>query len=178
MASPGAEPGCRVAKPYKSGFGPFAPEVYKLAAPYCYRCAWGASYPGCARHCLDQVPSYFKDSADPDQVACLIVEPVMGEGGSIMPPQEYFRGLREILGEKGIVFIMDEIQTGFCRTGKLSASERLGIAPDLLPCAKSIAAGLAAIDYYLETRLREQAMAINGQVLMDILAQASVTVLG
>jgi len=129
-------------KPYKFGFGPFAPEVHKLTTPYCYRCPWGASYPGCAMHCLEYFKSFFKGGIDPDQVSCLIIEPVMGEGGFIMPPKEYFQGLREILSEKGIVFIMDEIQTGFCRTGKMFASEWFGIEPDLLTCAKSIASGL------------------------------------
>jgi len=128
--------------PYKDGFGPFAPEVYRFPYAYCYRCAYGRSYPGCGLYCLRAFEDALEDRVGGRNVAALVVEPVQGEGGFIVPPPGYLRGLKEICEKYGIVFVADEVQTGFGRTGKLFAVEHEGIEPDLLLVAKSIAAGL------------------------------------
>ncbi len=129
-------------KPYKFGFGPFAPEVYKIPSAYCYRCYYKSTYPGCGMHCLEQFDRFFAADAAPENIAAVIIEPVQGEGGFIVPPKEFLPGLQSICKKHGIVFICDEVQTGFARTGKLFASEHYGIEPDLITIAKSIASGL------------------------------------
>ncbi|AET68528.1 4-aminobutyrate aminotransferase [Desulfosporosinus orientis DSM 765] len=129
-------------KPYKSGFGPFAPEIYKVPSAYCYRCYYKSTYPGCGMHCLEQFERFFAAEAAPESIAAMIIEPVQGEGGFIVPPKEFLPGLKSIASKHGIVFIADEIQTGFGRTGKMFAVEHSGVEPDLMTMAKSIAAGM------------------------------------
>lgn len=129
-------------KPYKYGFGPFAPEVYKIPSAYCYRCYYRSKYPECGMHCLEQFERMFAAEVAPDNVAAMIIEPVQGEGGFIVPPKEFLPGLRKIADKYGIVLIADEVQTGFGRTGKMFASEHFGLEPDLMTVAKSIAAGM------------------------------------
>lgn len=128
--------------PYKDGFGPFAPEVYRLPFAYCYRCPYGKTRPGCNTYCLKAFEDAMEDRIGGRNVAAVLVEPVQGEGGFIVPPPGYLSGLKAICEKYGIVFIADEVQTGFGRTGKLFAVEHEGIEPDLLLVAKSIAAGL------------------------------------
>lgn len=128
--------------PYKDGFGPFAPEVYRLPFAYCYRCPYGRTRPDCGTYCLQAFEDEMEEKVGGRNVAAVIVEPVQGEGGFIVPPPGYLSGLKAICEKHGIVFIADEIQTGFGRTGKLFALEHEGIEPDLLLVAKSIAAGL------------------------------------
>jgi 4-aminobutyrate aminotransferase/(S)-3-amino-2-methylpropionate transaminase len=128
-------------KPYKYGFGPFATETYKTEHAYCYRCPLGATYPQCGVACAEKLRTQLKTTASSDHIACLIAEPVQGEGGFIVPPKEYFKALQAICSEYGIVFIVDEIQAGFARTGKLFASENFGIAGDLMTLSKSLANG-------------------------------------
>jgi 4-aminobutyrate aminotransferase/(S)-3-amino-2-methylpropionate transaminase len=129
-------------KPYKYGFGPFAPEIYKAPYAYCYRCPYGTTYPGCGMACLEYFDKFFKAEVDSENVAAMIVEPVQGEGGFVVPPKEFLPGLKKICEDKGIVFIADEIQTGFGRTGKMFAVENFGVEPDLISMAKSIASGM------------------------------------
>ncbi|KJS12050.1 MAG: 4-aminobutyrate aminotransferase [Peptococcaceae bacterium BRH_c8a] len=129
-------------KPYKFGFGPYAPEVYKIPSAYCYRCYYRSTYPGCGMHCLEQFDRMFAAEVAPENVAAMIIEPVQGEGGFIVPPKEFLPGLQEICRKHGIVFISDEVQTGFGRTGKMFASEHWGLEPDLMTVAKSIASGM------------------------------------
>ncbi|MBW2333067.1 MAG: 4-aminobutyrate--2-oxoglutarate transaminase [Deltaproteobacteria bacterium] len=128
--------------PYKWGFGPFCPEVYRMPYPYCYRCPFGLSYPDCNLYCADYLEEFFIGHVAADSVAALIVEPVQGEGGFIVPPQGYFKKLKAICEKHGILFIMDEIQAGMGRTGKLFASEHFDVVPDIILTGKSIAAGL------------------------------------
>jgi 4-aminobutyrate aminotransferase/(S)-3-amino-2-methylpropionate transaminase len=128
--------------PYKSGFGPFAPEVYRAPYGYCYRCAYHLSYPSCAVACVDALEDYFKKYVEAGRVAAVIVEPVLGEGGFVVPPPDYLPRLRALTEKHGILLIADEVQTGFGRTGKLWAVEHSGVVPDLLVTAKSIAGGL------------------------------------
>ena len=128
--------------PYKDHFGPYAPEIHRMPFSYCYRCPWGKRYPGCNIECATFLEDFFKRYVDPTTVAALIVEPVLGEGGFIMPPQEYYPILVAICRKYGILVIADEVQTGFGRTGKMWACEHWGIEPDILIASKSIAAGL------------------------------------
>ena len=129
-------------KPYKFGFGPFMPEVYRMPYAYCYRCPMGLAYPGCDVACADYLKDFFIDHVAAEQTAALIVEPITGEGGFIVPPREYFPKLAGLCRENGIVFIADEVQTGMGRTGTMLAMEHWGVEPDLVTLAKSLAAGM------------------------------------
>lgn len=129
-------------KPYKLGFGPFAPEVYKIPAAYCYRCPYQSTYPECGLHCLERIERFFIAEASPENIAAMIIEPVQGEGGFLVPPPEFLPGLKAICEKYGILFIADEIQTGFARTGKMFAIEHWNVEPDLMTVAKSIASGM------------------------------------
>ncbi len=128
--------------PYKDHFGPYAPEVHRLPFSYCYRCPWGKRYPGCNIECATFLEDFFKRYVDPTTVAALVVEPILGEGGFVMPPQEYYPILVSLCRKHGILVIADEVQTGFGRTGRMFACEHWGIEPDILVTSKSIAAGL------------------------------------
>lgn len=129
-------------QPYKSGFGPFAPEVYRMPYPYCYRCPFGLEYPGCDVTCADYLSEFFINHVAAESTAALIIEPITGEGGFITPPPEYFPKLIKICHDNGIVFIADEIQSAIGRTGKMFAMEHWNMEPDLVTTAKSLAAGM------------------------------------
>ena len=129
-------------KPYKWGFGPFCPEVYRMPFAYCYRCPFGLRYPACGIYCSDYLEEFFIGNVAADAVAALIVEPVQGEGGFIVPPAEYFKKIKAICENHGILFIMDEIQSGMGRTGKLFACEHFDVTPDIILTGKSLGAGL------------------------------------
>ena len=128
-------------KPYKLGFGPFVPEVYRIPYAYCYRCPLGIEYPACDVRCADNVKEIFRVQAPTEEIAALIVEPVLGEGGIVVPPKGYLEKLKGICSEEGIVFIADEVQTGMGRTGKMFACQHFGIAPDIIIVGKSLAGG-------------------------------------
>jgi 4-aminobutyrate aminotransferase/(S)-3-amino-2-methylpropionate transaminase len=129
-------------RPYKVGFGPFAPEVYRIPYAYCYRCPLGMEYPSCELRCADCLREAFRLHLPPQEIAALVVEPVLGEGGVVVPPRGYLEKLKGICSEEGIVFIADEVQTGIGRTGKMFACQHLGIEPDILIMGKSLAGGL------------------------------------
>ena len=129
-------------KPYKLGFGPFAPEVYRMPNAYCYRCPFGLRYPSCDVACADYLEEFFIGNVAPEQTAAVIAEPIQGEGGFVTPPPEYFAKLQAICKKYGIVLVIDEVQTAMGRTGKLFAIEHWGIAPDVVTTAKSLAGGL------------------------------------
>ncbi len=129
-------------KPYKFGFGPFAPETYRMPYAYCYRCPFGLKYPSCGVSCADHLETFFVGNVAPEQTAAVIAEPIQGEGGFITPPPEYFPRLQAICRKYGIAFIADEVQTGMGRTGKLYAIEHWGVAPDIVTLAKSLGGGL------------------------------------
>jgi 4-aminobutyrate aminotransferase / (S)-3-amino-2-methylpropionate transaminase / 5-aminovalerate transaminase len=124
--------------PYKAGMGPFAAEVYRAPFPNPYR--WVGGDP--SREALAELRRMFTTHVAAESVAAIVVEPVQGEGGFVVPPTDFFRGLREIADEHGIVLIVDEVQSGFGRTGKFFAIEHFGVEPDLITVAKSIAAGV------------------------------------
>ncbi|HZA60795.1 MAG TPA: 4-aminobutyrate--2-oxoglutarate transaminase [Actinomycetota bacterium] len=124
--------------PYKTKFGPFAPEVYRVPFPYPYR-SLDAENAGV--HALHTLERALVSQVDPENVAALIVEPVQGEGGFVVPTPDFLPGLQEICNRHGIVFIVDEIQTGYGRTGRFFAYEHAGVDPDLVCVAKSMASG-------------------------------------
>jgi 4-aminobutyrate aminotransferase / (S)-3-amino-2-methylpropionate transaminase / 5-aminovalerate transaminase len=128
--------------PYKAGFAPFPSEVYRVPYAYCYRCSYSLKYPSCDLYCARHLEDTFKRVVANEEVAAVIAEPVLGEGGFIAPPPDYFKVLLELCHKYGILFIADEVQSGFGRTGALFASERYGIEPDLLVTAKSLGGGL------------------------------------
>uniref|UniRef100_A0A7C4RTG5 4-aminobutyrate--2-oxoglutarate transaminase n=1 Tax=Desulfatirhabdium butyrativorans TaxID=340467 RepID=A0A7C4RTG5_9BACT len=129
-------------KPYKWGFGPYAPEVYRMPYAYCYRCPFGLSYPSCGTACADHLEDFFISHVAAEQTAAVIAEPIQGEGGFVTPPPEYFPKLQAICNKYGIALIIDEVQTGMGRTGKLFAIDHWGIAPDIITLAKSLGGGL------------------------------------
>ena len=140
--------------PYKKGFGPFAPEVYRMPFPYCYRCESGGSAAGrlggsagkadssCCMASREYLEQQFAAMVDPQSVAAIIMELELGEGGFVPAPPEFVKTLAAFAKDHGILFIADEIQTGFGRTGKMFASEHYGLVPDLMTTAKSLAGGL------------------------------------
>ena len=128
--------------PYKAGFEPFFSDVYRIPYAYCYRCAFGLKYPSCALACANHLEDVFKRTVAAESVAAVIVEPVLGEGGFIAPPADYFATLARICRQHGILLIADEVQTGIGRTVKMFACEHYGMEPDLLLTAKSLGGGL------------------------------------
>ena len=128
--------------PFKAGFGPFAPEVYTIGSPYCYRCPIGKIYPDCNAACADLLSELFVKEVEAASVACMVMEPVMGEGGFIVPPKEYVKKIKAICEAHGILLVSDEIQAGMARTGKMFAIEHFDVVPDLITTAKSLAAGM------------------------------------
>ena len=128
--------------PYKTGFAPFAPEVYRIPYAYCYRCSYSKTYPSCEMFCAKHLEDTFRRVVGAESVAAIIAEPVLGEGGFVVPPKEFFPVLREICNKYGIVLIADEVQSGIGRTGKFFAIEHFGVEPDLITTAKSIGGGL------------------------------------
>ncbi len=120
------------AAPYKPGLGPFAPEVYRLPFPYTYRAAGKAP----------SLETALKPLVAPSDLAAVILEPVLGEGGFVVAPPPFLAELRAFCDKHGIVLIADEVQTGFCRTGRMFASQALGFQPDLVTMAKSIGGGM------------------------------------
>ena len=121
--------------PYKAGLGPFAPEVYRVPFPNAYR---GPS----AEEALADLERALVTQVAAETVAAIVVEPVQGEGGFVVAPPEFLRGVRSLCDEHGIVFVADEVQTGFGRTGRMWGIEHSGVEPDLVTIAKSIAMGL------------------------------------
>ncbi len=128
--------------PYKAGFEPFAADIYRIPYAYCYRCSYSLKYPSCGMFCAHHLEDTFKRVVAAEAVAAIVAEPVLGEGGFVAPPPEFFPVLQEICKKHGILFIADEVQTGFGRTGRLFACEKYGIVPDLLVSAKSLGGGM------------------------------------
>jgi 4-aminobutyrate aminotransferase/(S)-3-amino-2-methylpropionate transaminase len=124
--------------PYKAGFQPFASDIYRIPYAYPYRHAPGTS----AEDFAHRLEDAFKRSVAPESVAAIITEPVLGEGGFVVPPRDYFNLLQSICRKHGILFIADEIQSGFGRTGKWFACEHFGVEPDLIATAKSLGGGM------------------------------------
>ncbi len=128
--------------PFEYGFGPSAPEVYRVPAPYCYRCAFDLTYPECDLRCAQNVERVINLDISANNVACFIAAPVLGEGGFVVPPPGYHKCVREICTANGILYIDDESQTGWARTGTMLAIQHYDVIPDIVVTAKSLAAGL------------------------------------
>ena len=128
--------------PYKAGFAPFPSDVYRIPYGYCYRCSYSLKYPSCDVYCARHLEDTFKRVVAAEDVAAIIAEPVLGEGGFVNPPPEFFRIMMDICHKHGVLFIADEVQSGFGRTGKMFGSEHYGIEPDLIVTAKSLGGGL------------------------------------
>jgi len=126
--------------PYKNGFGPFAPEVYRVPVAYGYRWLTGPENAGAEASA--QAIDMINKQIGADNVAAIIIEPVLGEGGFIEPAKGFLPAISKFAKDNGIVFVADEIQSGFCRTGQWFACEDEGIVPDLIATAKGIAGGL------------------------------------
>lgn len=138
-------------KVQRAHFSGLIPEIYHVPYPYCYRCVFDKKYPDCITHEYNGVPllhcvSYLIDVIlerliAPDDVSLIMVEPIQGEGGYIVPPKEFLPALRKFCDDNGIILIFDEIQSGLGRTGKWFACDHIGVAPDITLTAKAIASG-------------------------------------
>jgi 4-aminobutyrate aminotransferase len=127
----------------RRGFGPMMPGVYHAPYPDCYRCPVGLDSTNCAAECLDYLEhQIFVHLVSPDEVAAVVVEPIQGEGGYVVPPDQFIQRLREITKANGILLVADEVQSGMGRTGKMFAVEHAGVRPDMIAIAKGIASGL------------------------------------
>jgi 4-aminobutyrate aminotransferase len=127
----------------REGFGPFVPGVVHAPYAHPYRCPLGASPEKCAEACLHYLEeTILRTTVPPSDVAALVVEPIQGEGGYVIPPNEFLQGLERLCRQHGILLVMDEVQSGMGRTGKWWASEHAGLTPDIVCIAKGIASGL------------------------------------
>jgi 4-aminobutyrate aminotransferase len=127
----------------RRGFGPFMPGVYHAPFADCYRCPVGARPESCAAECL----SFIEDQIlvhliSPDEVAAIVVEPIQGEGGYVVPPKQFLQRLRELTKQHGMMLVLDEVQSGMGRTGKMFAAEHFDLKSDIVTVAKGIASGL------------------------------------
>jgi 4-aminobutyrate aminotransferase/(S)-3-amino-2-methylpropionate transaminase len=128
--------------PYKAGFEPFPSDVYRIPYAYCFRCPYSLKYPSCNVYCAQHIEDTFKRVVAAESVAAVVVEPILGEGGFVTPPPEFYPMLGTICRKHEILLIADEVQTGFARTGAMFACELLGLEPDLVTMAKSLTGGL------------------------------------
>lgn len=126
--------------PYKYRFGPYATEVYRAPFPYSYR--MNMSPLDASAYCIQELERMFIGEVAPDQVAAIVIEPVQGEGGFMVAPPGFLKALKAICEKHGILFVADEIQSGFCRTGQMFAVEHDQVAPDVMIIAKSMGAGM------------------------------------
>jgi 4-aminobutyrate aminotransferase len=127
----------------RRGFSPLVPGVHHIPYAYCYRCAYGKSPDTCAVECVKVIEDQLVKTVLPaDEVAAIVVEPVQGEGGYVVPPQKFFDELARIAKRFGMLLVFDEVQSGMGRTGKMWAAEHFGASPDILAVAKGIASGL------------------------------------
>jgi 4-aminobutyrate aminotransferase / (S)-3-amino-2-methylpropionate transaminase / 5-aminovalerate transaminase len=127
-------------QPYKYRFGPYAPEVYRAPYPYPYR--MNMTPQEATAFCIQELERMFVGEVAPDQVAAVIIEPVQGEGGFMVAPPGFLRALKAVCEKYNMLFVADEIQSGFCRTGRMFAVEHDGVEPDLMIIAKSMGAGM------------------------------------
>ncbi|MDA8106041.1 MAG: aspartate aminotransferase family protein [Nitrospiraceae bacterium] len=127
---------------YRRSYQPFVPSVYHSPYPYCFRCFFGQRPATCGMDCYTHLERLFKHLIPPDEVACIVIEPVLGEGGYVVPPKEFLKKLRELCNRWNILLILDEVQAGMGRTGRWFASEHFGVVPDIMTVAKGIASGM------------------------------------
>lgn len=127
----------------RKGFAPLVPGVTHVPYGYCYRCPFNLKYPDCDIACVDYIENtVFKTIVPAEEVAAIFVEPIQGEGGYVVPPPEWHGRLKALMEKYGILYVADEVQTGFGRTGKMFAMEHWGVEPDIVTLAKGIASGM------------------------------------
>jgi len=127
----------------RQGFGPLVPGVVHAPYPYCYRCPYGQLPETCGVECVKHVEdTLLKTIAPATETAAIVVEPVQGEGGYVVPPQKFFDELARVAKDNGILLVFDEVQSGMGRTGKMWAAEHFGSVPDIFAVAKGIASGM------------------------------------
>ncbi|MBN1667928.1 MAG: aminotransferase class III-fold pyridoxal phosphate-dependent enzyme, partial [Anaerolineales bacterium] len=125
---------------YRVGYQPLMSGVFVAPYPYAYRFGWDAEKT--SQWCLDELEFLLLTQTAPQETAAILIEPVLGEGGYVVPPASFLKGLREICDRHGILLILDEVQSGFGRTGRWFAHEHFGVTPDIMTVAKGIASGL------------------------------------
>jgi 4-aminobutyrate aminotransferase len=128
---------------YRKHYAPFLPQVHFVPYPYCYRCPFGQREERCRLECIEYVKDDFHYVIPTEDVSAVLFEPVMGEGGYVVPPVKYVKALRELCDAHGMALIFDEVQTGVGRTGRFFASEHFGVAPDIMAIGKAIGGGFA-----------------------------------
>ncbi len=126
----------------RRGFGPLVPGVHHVPYPDCYRCPYGQQEATCRLECVAAIEERFRTVLPPEEVAAIVIEPVLGEGGYVVPPAKFFEALQALARKYGILMVADEVQSGMGRTGRMWASEHFGLTPDLMAVAKGIASGL------------------------------------
>jgi 4-aminobutyrate aminotransferase len=126
----------------KRRLGPLVPDVYHVPYADCYRCYFGLEYPSCNMRCVEYIKTVLEMLIPPDETAAFILEPIQGDAGVVIPPREFWLKIKRLCEEHGILFMDEEVQTGFARTGKMFAIEHWGIEPDAVISAKPIASGL------------------------------------
>jgi 4-aminobutyrate aminotransferase len=127
---------------YRRNYQPFVPSIHHSPYPYCFRCFFGQKADTCGMDCFENLERVFKHIVHPEEIACIIIEPVLGEGGYVVPPREFLRKLRALCDRWGILLIFDEVQSGIGRAGRWFASEHFDIIPDIMTIAKGIASGM------------------------------------
>jgi 4-aminobutyrate aminotransferase len=126
----------------RQGFGPFNTTIH-VPFPYCYRCPLKMKYPDCGIACIDFIKDYpLKREVAPEEVAAFFIEPIQGEGGYVVPPPDYYKELKKLLDEHGILLVADEVQSGYMRTGKFLALDNFGVTADIYTMAKAIGGGV------------------------------------
>ncbi len=128
---------------HKKGFSPTMPGVHHIPYAYCYRCPYHLKYPDCDIYCADVIEeTYFTRTIDPENIAAFFIENIQGEGGYIVPPKEFLHKIKKMCEKYGILYVSDEIQSGFGRTGKFFATEHFDIVPDIIAMAKGMGSGM------------------------------------
>ncbi len=127
---------------YRRRYPPFLPSVYHSPYPYCYRCYFGQAPDTCGMECYLHIERMLKHIIPPEEVAAIIMEPILGEGGYVVPPKGFLKNLRDLCSRWGILLVLDEVQSGMGRTGKWFACEHFDIVPDIMTIAKGIASGM------------------------------------
>lgn len=122
--------------------GPFLPEIYHVPYPDCYRCIFNLEYPDCGLYCLGFIEELFDAVIPPEEIAAMIIEPIQGDAGVVVPPDDYLPKLKKLCENHGILFAAEEVQTGFCRTGKWFAVNHWNVEPDIMILGKAIASGM------------------------------------
>src|SRR5690349_10056566 len=127
----------------RAGFGPLVPGISHAPYPYCYRCPYGQKPETCAVECVKHIEDTLLKTVSPaEETAAIVLEPVQGEGGYIVPPKKFFDELTRVAAANGILLIFDEVQSGMGRTGRMFAAEHFGAVPDIIAVAKGIASGM------------------------------------